>query len=235
MKKGKLIVIDGMDATGKETQSKLLFKYLKEKFGKVKLYSFPNYDEKSSYFVKEYLRKEYCRDIENPIITSAFYSLDRAITYYTEIKEKYDQGYIIILDRYALSNIFYTLDKCKLLSDKMHYCKNVYTLEFEMFNIPKPDISFVLIGEPYIIDKLLNKRYNGYKTKRDINENIQMQKTVYCNIADFYNINNNYLKKIYGINFGDIEIIKIFENNKSRLRTIEEIHKSIRHTVLEYM
>ena len=66
--KGKIIVIDGMDGTGKETQSKLLIEKLKEKDEKVIRFSFPNYDSDSSFFVKKYLHEGYCRDLNNPKI-----------------------------------------------------------------------------------------------------------------------------------------------------------------------
>ena len=88
--KGKLIVIDGMDGTGKETQAKLLYDKIKSRTDKVYLASFPNYQNDSSFFVKKFLNGDY-RDISNPYLNSLFYSIDRGITFAQELKDKYDQ------------------------------------------------------------------------------------------------------------------------------------------------
>ena len=65
--KGKIIVIDGMDGCGKQTQAKILYDTLKERKYKVELFSFPNYENDSSYFIKKLLNKEY-DDINNPYL-----------------------------------------------------------------------------------------------------------------------------------------------------------------------
>ena len=118
--KGKIIVIDGMDGCGKHTQAKILYDTLKKRKYKVELFSFPNYEDDSSYFVKKLLNKEY-DDINNPYLVSLFYSIDRGITYIRDIKEKYENGYTIILDRYYISNILYQLQNIISHADRFNY------------------------------------------------------------------------------------------------------------------
>lgn len=179
--KGKIIVIDGMDGVGKNTQVTLLVKKLKEEGKLVKSFSFPNYKNDSSFFVKKFLNGEY-NDIENPYIISLFYSLDRGITFAREIKQFYDQGYIIILDRYYISNILYQLHNLETYSDKLLYIHFLGIVEINGCKLPKPNINIILYSRPEVSNLLLNNRYNNDDDKRDIYENIEMQNNVYSNI-----------------------------------------------------
>lgn len=176
--KGKIIVIDGMDGCGKHTQAKILYDTLKKRKYKVELFSFPNYEDDSSYFVKKLLNKEY-DDINNPYLVSLFYSIDRGITYIRDIKEKYENGYTIILDRYYISNILYQLQNIISHANRFNYIHFLKTVEVEGLGLPKPDITIILASKPEISNKLLNKRYNNDDSKKDIYENIEVQNKVY--------------------------------------------------------
>lgn len=195
---GKIIVIDGMDGVGKHTQCNLLIEKLKEQGKKVVSFSFPNYESDSSYFIKKYLGGEY-KDINNPYITSLFYSIDRGITFAREIKSYYDQGYIIILDRYYLSNVLYQLHNLETYSDKMTYIQYLGIVEVEGCKLPIPDLSIILYALPEVSNRLINERYNNDDSKRDINENIHTQNLIFNNIAflDKYK-NLNSIKNTLG-------------------------------------
>ena len=223
--KGKIIVIDGMDAVGKNTQSILLYKKLQEQGHKVKLFSFPNYQDDSSFFIKKFLNGEY-KDINNPYTISLFYAVDRAITFIREIKEKYDQGYIIILDRYYISSILYQLHNLKEYTDKMLYMQYIGIVEVEGNKLPIPDMTIILYAQPEVSDRLLNKRYNNDDSKRDINENINTQRQVYNNILFVDKFKNlTTIRKT----FGDIVTINISDENYNgyNIKSINTIHDEI--------
>ena len=104
---GKLFVIDGTDGSGKQTQ----LQKLKERFDKEKIeyktVSFPNYDSPSSSLVKMYLQGEFGTDSKkiSPYIASTFYAVDRYATFQKGYKKYYDDGGIILADRYTTSNM----------------------------------------------------------------------------------------------------------------------------------
>ena len=114
----KLIVIDGLDGSGKATQTELLKQYLeKEKQYKVYKISFPDYESDSSAPVKMYLSGELGSDPEtlNPYMCSAFYAVDRAIQYVKNIKAMMSEGdnVIVLADRYLSANIIHQGAKLK--------------------------------------------------------------------------------------------------------------------------
>lgn len=221
--KGKMIVIDGMDGTGKETQSKLLYNKLKENNEKVELFSFPNYYEDSSYFVKKWLNEGYCRDIDNPILHNLFYAIDRCITYNKHIKEKYEDGYIIILDRYVTANVIYTLNE---FQNKTMYCKIANEIEHIHLELPKPDINIVLYSVPEINTKLIEERCKSENVEADLNENLEFQTKIFNNIQYLNNISSSF--------FGKIETLLIHDIY-GKINTREEIADQIMNIVEKYI
>ena len=230
MEKGKIIVIDGMDGTGKKTQSKLLYEKLKEKTDKVLLFSFPNYDDDSSYFVKKYLREGYCRDINNSATQSLFFAIDRSITFEKYLKDKYNEGYIIILDRYTTSNFIYNLNtrysESSASLSKKDYCYRYYIMlnliEFEFLNLPEPDLVIILYSDPKVSDNLIRSRYNDNNSKRDLNENLEFQKQIYENIL--------FIKDNITDIFGHTVYFCIHNSNEY-LYSIDYLHNKIKHEV----
>lgn len=187
MEKGKIIVIDGMDGTGKETQSRLLLQKLKDRGEKVELFSFPNYKSESSYFVTKFLKEGYCRE-ENPTIHHFFFAIDRGITFAKEIKEKYEQGYTIILDRYTTSEFIFNLQNYRTDEISSFY-DMLHTIEMNYLQLPEPDLVVVLYSVPEVSNKLIEERYKNDKSKRDLNENMEFQQIIFSNIK--YMIDNN--------------------------------------------
>ena len=110
---GKLFVIDGTDGSGKQTQ----FEKLKERLAQdgidYQTVSFPNYESPSSALVKMYLSGEFgehAKDI-SPYIASTFYAADRYATYITKYKTYYENGGIILADRYTTSSMIHQAGK----------------------------------------------------------------------------------------------------------------------------
>ena len=109
----KLIIIEGLDGSGKSTQTALIEKYLNEKgidFKKIKL---PDYESPSSTLVNMYLGGEFGSNADdvNPYAAGAFYAVDRFASYKLKWKEDYEKGTLILADRYATSNSIYQMEK----------------------------------------------------------------------------------------------------------------------------
>lgn len=229
---GKIIVIDGMDGTGKATQSELLFKKLKEKNNKVKLFSFPNYDEESSYFIKKYLREGYCRDLESevPILHDFFYSIDRCISYHKNIKQYYEDGYIIILDRYIIANPICNLHKYgEETSSIVKYLTRLTSVENHFFEIPKPDVNIILYSKPVINTKLIADRASKENDTPDLNESLTFQTNVFNNIEK---IDPDLI--VYTNNLGKIEKLLVHDK-KGNMYSVEDMHEQIMKVVEKYI
>ena len=220
--KGKIIVIDGMDGCGKHTQAEILYGKLREQGVKVVLFSFPNYEDDSSYFVNKLLNKEY-NDIKNPYLISLFYSIDRGITYLRKIKDRYEKGYTIILDRYYTSNIIYQLKDIESYSDKFSYISFIKTVEVLSLGLPLRGISIFLVSKPEISNKLLNIRYNNDESKKDIYENAEIQNKVYESISFL-----NKYKSLLSIKstIGQMEVVPI-HNDKGKIYSKIEMSDKI--------
>lgn len=104
---GKLYVIDGTDGSGKQTQFKKLQERLAEDGIDYKVVSFPNYESESSALVKMYLSGEFGKNAKeiSPYIASTFYAADRYATFKTGYQEYYENGGIILADRYTTANM----------------------------------------------------------------------------------------------------------------------------------
>ena len=109
--KGKLFIIEGGDGSGKATQTRLLTEHLQRDGYDVKSVSYPDYDSNSSALVKMYLRGDFGSDADavNPYAASAFFAVDRFASYQMKWKAFYEQGGIVIADRYTTSNMLYQM------------------------------------------------------------------------------------------------------------------------------
>lgn len=173
--KSKIIVIEGLDGSGKATQTKILADKLIEKGLKVRKLEFPDYSNPSSSLVKMYLNGDFGDKPEdvNAFAASAFYAVDRAASYLQFWKKDYADGSIILSDRYATSNIIYQMSK---VSDDQRdaFIEWQTDFEYEKLGIPKPDLVIYLDVEPDVSQKLMEKRYGGDKSKMDLHErNVQ--------------------------------------------------------------
>ena len=168
--KGKLIVIEGLDGSGKATQAELLTTFLKDSSQDVIKVSFPDYDNPSSTLVKMYLNGEVgTLDEVNSFAASSFYSLDRYISFQTLWKKHYENGGLVVADRYTTSNISHQM--AKLPSEKWkEYVEWLTTFEYGLLELPAPDLVIYLDMHPKASEMLLSKRYNGDEGKKDLHE-----------------------------------------------------------------
>ena len=174
MKKGKFIVIDGTDGSGKATQTKLLVKRLKKEGLKVKIADFPQYGKKSAGLVENYLNGQYGTANEvGPYRASIFYACDRYDASF-KIKKWLDDGCIVISNRYVTANMGHQGGKITNKKNREKYFKWLYGLEYDIFEIPKPDVNIILHVDAAVAQKLVdskNERAYIKNGKRDIHEN----------------------------------------------------------------
>ena len=168
-KKGKLIIIEAVDGCGKKTQTKLLYENLKNLGYKCKKISFPNYKSESSAPVRLYLNGELSNNADdiNAYMASTFYAVDRAISFKKDWEKWLDKGYIIISDRYTVSNMIHQGSKIegKELLDYIEWLKD---LEYNKIGLPVPDKIFYLDVPTEVSSQLRSNRKQELKV--DIHE-----------------------------------------------------------------
>ena len=168
--KKRLIVIDGLDGSGKTTQ----FDIVKERLGKkytVKAISFPDYDQPSSALVKMYLGGELSKDASeiNAYAASSFYAVDRYASYKMFWEKNYEDGEIILASRYVSSNAIHQMAKLdESLWDE--YLKWLEDYEHDKLGLPRPDHVIFLDMPVEISQRLMTERYKGDESKKDIHE-----------------------------------------------------------------
>lgn len=169
---GTFIVIEGTDGSGKGTQFKLLAERLQNAGYDVALFDFPQYDNPSSYFVRQYLNGQYGNaDSVGPYTGSLFYALDR-FEAAKAIRTALDQGKVVLANRFVGSNMAHQGTKFINAEERRGYFIWLDNLEFEMLRIPRPTASFVLRVPAHIAQNLVDQKETRSYTdkKRDIHE-----------------------------------------------------------------
>ncbi len=215
--KGKLIVIEGTDGSGKKTQTQLLYNKLKEQGLNVIKINYPRYNLPSSVLVKKYLSGEFGSNpsLVDPKIASSLYAFDRLFSYMTEWKSHYENGGIIIADRYATANFVHQAGKLMHnLEERDKLLQWLDKLEYEEHKIPRPNKVFFLDLPPKVCLDLMKNRVNKFsgKEEKDIHEtysefNLNSYNNA-CDLAEKF----NWIR------------INCFNN---KLKTPEEIHCEI--------
>ena len=169
--KSKIIVIEGLDGSGKATQTALLAEKLKAGGKTVRRLEFPDYGSPSSALVKMYLGGEFGSKPEdvNAYAASAFYAVDRAAGFLKDWKRDYESGCILLSDRYATSNIIYQMAKVGD-DERDSFIRWQADFEYGKLGIPEPDLVIYLDVEPEVSQKLMEKRYGGDNSKKDLHE-----------------------------------------------------------------
>lgn len=168
---GKLIIIEGLDGCGKSTQTALLEKYFEDNSVKFKKIKLPDYDSKSSTLVKMYLGGEFGKNADdvNAYAAGAFYAVDRFASYKLDWGKDYENGALILADRYATSNSIYQMEKID--EDKWdEYLDWSADFEYNKIGIPRPDLVIFLDMPVDVSQKLMTSRYNGDEGKKDVHE-----------------------------------------------------------------
>ncbi len=166
----KLIVIDGLDGSGKTTQ----FDIIKEKLSasyNVKAISFPDYENPSSSLVKMYLNGEISKNAEdiNAYAASSFYAVDRYASYKMFWEKNYKNGDLIFASRYVSSNAIHQMVKLPE-NEWDKYLEWLSDYEYVKLGLPKPDLVIFLDMPVEISQKLMSGRYNGDESRKDIHE-----------------------------------------------------------------
>lgn len=168
---GKLIVIDGLDGSGKSTQSDLVAQALTSQGKRVKQISFPDYNQPSSALVKMYLSGVFSEnpDDVNAYAAGSFYAVDRYASYKQFWEKDYRDGGLILATRYATSNAIHQMGKLPETEWK-HYLQWIEDFEYHKLGLPAPDLVIFLDMNRAVADRLLSQRYQGDESKKDIHE-----------------------------------------------------------------
>ena len=167
----KLIIIEGLDGSGKSTQVELLQKYFESEGINYKKIKLPDYDSPSSTLVNMYLAGEFGKSASdvNAYAAGAFYAVDRFASYKLNWGKDYENGTLILADRYATSNSIYQMEKIDE-SKWDEYLNWSADFEYEKIGIPKPDEVIYLDMPVEISQRLMTKRYGGDENKKDVHE-----------------------------------------------------------------
>ena len=169
---GKLIVIEGLDGSGKGTQAALLAAHLREGGKSVREISFPQYENPSSALVKMYLNGELGNspDATNAYAASMFYASDRYISYRTDWgKDIAAPDTVVIANRYTTANAYHQL--AKLPREEWDaFLDWLWDFEFEKIGLPVPDAVVALSMPPAVSRALIEKRCAETGVKKDIHE-----------------------------------------------------------------
>lgn len=168
---GKLIVIDGLDGSGKTTQFELIQKKLTDKNIAFKPISFPDYNQPSSALVKMYLAGQFSKNADeiNAYAASSFYAVDRYASYKMFWENDYDNGNLILASRYVTSNAIHQMVKLPK-NEWDNYLSWLEDYEYNKLSLPRPNKVIFLDMPVEISQNLLTKRYNGDENKKDIHE-----------------------------------------------------------------
>lgn len=212
MERGKLIVLDGTDGSGKETQTKLLEERLNSEGIHVIKYSFPNYDTIFGQMITEYLEGEYGPTTSlHPKMASMLYAFDRWKVA-DEIRGHLEQGNYILCDRYVESNMGYQQAKLAI-EHREEFFEWLNHLEHNELKIPKSDAVIFLRVPPEISSTNMSNRekLDGHEKDMDYQQRV---------LESYENLANQNEKWT---------IINCSEDGKMRSR--EDIHEDIYNAI----
>lgn len=215
----QLIVIDGIDGSGKATQTKLLVEHLEQTYpylrGKIIQLEFPNYEDTSSTLVKEFLQGQFKA---KKYQSSLFYTSDRIATFTRKLGNGktlldlyHEGGYLFICDRYTTSNFLHqstTMRRKELKS----FIRTMEFIEYDLAGLPRPDLVIYLDVEADVSYQNLLKRYNNDLSKLDDMEKFDVLSRVYY----------NKLRVVKQLKWKQIQCTMDGE-----MRSIEGIHRNI--------
>ena len=227
--RGKLIVIEGTDCSGKETQAKLLAKTLREMRIDAEHISFPNYQTPTGKIIGAcYLgRKDLCKGLirgegwfpegasnVDSYVSSLYYAADRKYNI-DAVNKLLDQGINVIMDRYTFFNMAYQGGKIEEQETRFSFFKRIEILEFDILGLPKPDL-VVLLYVPYQVTMKLQKKRGREKDQFEQEEkHLKLAEQTYLE-----------LRALYGFKMIDCTI-------QGEMRSINSIHRELESKVLE--
>ena len=211
---GKLIVIEGTDGSGKSTQFRLMSQRLTQEGKEFKHIVFPRYSEESSALIRMYLGGQFGStpsDV-NAYAASSFYAVDRFASYKMDWGKWYEEGGLVLSDRYTTSNAVHQTSKLPA-QEQEAYLHWLYDFEYEKLGLPRPDLTIYLDVPTDFTEKLLRSREAATNTHADIHEQ-DMQYLATCRET------GRTAAKYYGWS-----IISCVRDGE--MRSIEDIHEEI--------
>ena len=211
---GKLIVLEGTDGSGKSTQFRLMAQRLTDEKVEFRRLVFPRYDKESSALIRMYLGGEFGNkpsDV-NAYAASAFYAVDRYASYKQDWGKWYEDGGLILSDRYTTSNAVHQASK-ETGESRDAFLKWLYEFEYDKLGLPRPDLTIYLDVPTDFTEKLMRHREQDTGTKADIHE----QDTEYLNTC---RRTGRAAAEFYG--WTVIDCVK-----DGKMRSIEDIHQEI--------
>ena len=223
---GLLFAIDGTDGSGKQTQFTKLCEKLTEENIDFRTVSFPNYESPSSSLVKMYLSGEFGKNAKdvNAYIASTFYAADRYATFKTQgFEEYYNNGGIILADRYTTANMVHQAGKISDKTERQKFLDWLWDFEFNLYKLPIPTKVFFLNMPVQYATELIKDRENKFthQNQKDIHESDK------SHLVDSYNAACSLVKQY------DWYEVKCVQNEK--IRTIEDIHNEIYTEIKKYI
>ncbi len=212
---GKLIVIEGVDASGKATQTQRLYERLAAEGKKLRQISFPDYESDFSVPVKRYLAGDLGKNADDvsPYAASMFYAIDRYASYRRDWGSFYEEGGILIADRYVTSNLVH--QAAKIEGDKREFMDWLHDLEYGRLALPEPDLVLFLDMPPACARKLMENRANKItgEAQKDIHE------------GDPHHLDRAYENAMGIAKLAGWQIVHCAEGEK--IRSVEEISQEI--------
>ena len=211
---GKLIVIEGTDGSVKSTQFRALTERLQKDGKAFKTLVFPRYSEPSSALIRMYLGGEFGSspaDV-NAYAASAFYAVDRYASYKQDWGQWYEDGGLIVSDRYTTSNAVHQASKEQGQAQE-EFLKWLYEFEYDKLGLPRPDLTIYLDVPTDFTEKLLRSREAATNTTADIHE----QDTAYLATC---RLTGRAAAKYYGWT-----VVNCVQDGN--MRSIEDIHEEI--------
>ena len=211
---GKLIVIEGTDGSGKSTQFGLLTQRVTAEGREFQRLVFPQYAEESSALIRMYLGGQFGSspaDV-NAYAASAFYAVDRYASYKKVWGQWYENGGLVLSDRYTTSNAVHQASK-EAPENRGEFLRWLYEFEYDRLGLPKPDLIIYLDVPTDFTEKLMRRREQDTNTKADIHEQ-DMAYLATCRES------GRAAAEFYG--WSVIECVR-----DGAMRSIEDIHKEI--------
>src|ERR1035437_974236 len=220
-KKGKLIVIDGTDGSGKATQVDLLMKHLRKEGHTRKIIDFPEYYKNFfGEFIGHCLSEQYYNFLNvHPKIASVLYAADRFESS-KEVRDWLKKGYIVIANRYVSANQIHQGGKIKNEKKRKDFIEWLNKMEYEVFGIPRPDITIYLSLPINFVLQLLKDR-DSSKMKR---EYLKKKKDVHEEDVNFL---KNSIKSALWLAEKEKNWVKIDCSKDKNIRTREDIHLEV--------
>lgn len=215
MDKGKLIVIEGAcDGIGKTTQFEMLCDHFRNENQEIVNHHFPSYGTYQGAPVEHYLKGKFGQPSElSPYFINGIYATDRGVTWYKDLKPLYDQGKIILLDRYTTSSLIYQSALIENIDEKKKFIDYVIDFEYHKIGIKEPD-HVIFLSAPFdLVTKMRNARKQNEGVNNDVHEsNLAFMKKVYESamfVADYLGWD------------------KVKCNDGEQMKSIDDIHEQI--------